>query len=73
MPTYNFQIKFRLSYKGFLIAAQNMRRNSGIKSGVSTAIPDAPLRRTLGSRAGMTAGSSCDPSKFGIKSTCKNK
>lgn len=35
-----------------------------------TAIPEAPFRRTLGRRAGRTTGSSCAPSKLGMKSIC---
>jgi hypothetical protein len=40
---------------------------------VMTAIPEAPLRRTFGRRAGKTTGSSCEPSKLGLKSTCSQQ
>mmetsp|Transcript_4941 Transcript_4941/g.15638 ORF Transcript_4941/g.15638 Transcript_4941/m.15638 type:complete len:216 (+) Transcript_4941:1889-2536(+) len=41
----------------------------GILVAMPTAIPDAPLRRSIGSRAGRTIGSRSDASKLSVKST----
>eukprot|EP00967_Tisochrysis_lutea_P058865 scaffold75006_cov36-Tisochrysis_lutea.AAC.4 len=41
----------------------------GIFVAIPTAMPDAPLRSSMGTRAGSTTGSTSDASKLSVKST----